>query len=216
MVEDRGLLLSIHENLDLFRPWGADVIFLTPLLLNSQYFQRKRSKTDRVTVWASPHEFIPKLFEQPIKSQPLCEFNNAFFNWQYQAHLIWKIGRSRRPTWKCVVSTIMFVCQFCATLLPTAPYLLHDPFVADTLFCLRKNASKSGIQGGGFANTQCGHLMCFREKNLPFIGEKRISCQAKTTSHHVLCAPLQSIIWRSRVWLPSQKRVSPTDEERQN
>ena len=58
MVEDRGLLLSIHENLDLFRPWGADVIFLTPLLLNSQYFQRKRSKTNRVAVWASPHDLF--------------------------------------------------------------------------------------------------------------------------------------------------------------
>ena len=33
-----------------------------------------------------------------------------------------------------VCSTVMFVCQFCATLLPTAPYLLHDPFVADPLF----------------------------------------------------------------------------------
>ena len=90
----------------------------------------------------------------------MCEFNYAFLNWKYQAHLIWKIGRSKRPTWKCGVSTIMFVCQFCATLLPTAPYLLHDPFVADTLFCLRKNASKSGIQGGGFANTHNVAIWC--------------------------------------------------------
>ena len=87
----------------------------------------------------------------------------------------------------------MFVCQFCATLPPTAPYLLHDPFVADTLFCLRKNASKSGIQGGGFANTQCGHLMCFREKNLPFTEEKESVAKRKQllimfSVHH--CNPL--------------------------
>ena len=58
MVEERGLLLSIHENLDLFRPWGADVIFL-PLSSWIQYIFKDRGlKTNRVAVWASPHEIM--------------------------------------------------------------------------------------------------------------------------------------------------------------
>ena len=172
-------------------------------------------KTPVVVHQRKSKQFITELFKQPIKSH-LC-VNSITLSWIENIKHTW-FGRleEARGRHENVVCLLLCLCaNFVQPFPPLPPYLLHDPFVADTLFCLRKNASKSGIQGGGFANTQCGHLMCFREKNLPFTEEKESVAKRKQllimfSVHH--CNPLFEEVGCGCL----VRSVCPLDEEKKN